>query len=510
MKFKMLWRSWVVVTLFLFSCIVSATNIDFAEKPRNDTHARVLFQFSDDAGNTASYLSDATQNQLQKAVSVYEFEGKHDSKVKLVAPAGDETMQLFVMGLGAPDKFGRAEAVAMGGKIAQLFTHKDVQKVDVIIRGLETELSHNELAATIAHGISLGSYRFNKYLEDATVPNNDYHIIVESDRDARSHYKKLQAVENGVFLARDLVNHNAQELNPVTFIESAQAALDGLDIKLDVFDAEEIKEMNMGLLYSVGQGSVTGSRLMIAHYEGSDDKPIALVGKGITFDTGGYNIKTHKSIAWMKGDMAGAAAVLGTVRALAEQEAKVNVIALMPLAENMVSEHATRPGDIITSMSGKSVEIVNTDAEGRLIMADAMWYAQEQYQPQVLLNIATLTGSKIRALGERYGALFSDDEALVTDLTDSGKAVNELLWRLPLAYGDMLKSTLADSANIGSGGPGASTAAMFLKQFVQEDMRWVSLDIAGNETVNSTKDETPAGATGYGVRLLTEWLTRQP
>jgi leucyl aminopeptidase len=173
----------------------------------------------------------------------------------------------------------------------------------------------------------------------------------------------------------------------------------------------------------------------------------------------------------------------------------------------MVSETALLPGDIITSMSGKSVEIVNTDAEGRLVMADAMWYAQEQYDPEIVLNIATLTGSKIRAIGDRYAAVFSDDEELITQLTASGKNVNEPIWRLPLAYGDMLKSTLADSTNIGSGGPGATTAQMFIKQFVQDETRWVSLDIAGNELANKTKNEVPAGGVGYGVRLLTEWLT---
>jgi leucyl aminopeptidase len=172
-----------------------------------------------------------------------------------------------------------------------------------------------------------------------------------------------------------------------------------------------------------------------------------------------------------------------------------------------VSETAQLPGDIIMSMSGKSVEIINTDAEGRLIMADAMWHVQEAYQPEIIVNMATLTGSKIGAVGLRYAALFSDDEELVTQLMSSGKAVNEDLWRLPLAYGDMLKSTLADTRNTGSGGPGATTAQMFLKQFVQEDTRWASIDIAGNEFTNSTKNEVPAGGVGYGVRLFVEWLS---
>lgn len=501
------WRPAMAVCAVLLSGVVHATNIVFSESTRSETYARVLFQFDDESGNVSNGISGSASAQLQQIIEISEFEGKSDSNVKFTAPPGEDTKQIVVIGLGDPSEFDRADAVALGGKIAQMFTHEDVQKVDVLLRGLETNIEHPMLAATIAHGISLGSYRFNKYLQEASTPNNDFHVVVASEGNARSQYAKLQAVEQGVFLARDLVNTNGGELTPVEFAEAAKSELEGLDIDVNVFNDQQIKDMNMGLLFAVGQGSITGSRLVVAHYKGSDDKPIALVGKGITFDSGGYNIKTHKSIAWMKGDMSGAAAVLGTIKALAEQKANVNVVALMPLAKNMVSEKSLLPGDIITSMSGKSVEILNTDAEGRLVMADAMWYAQEQYDPAILVNIATLTGSKIRAIGDRFAAIFSEDEELVKQLSTSGKMVNEQVWRLPLAYGDMLKSTLADTTNIGSGGPGATTAAMFLHQFVQEDTRWVSLDIAGNELAHKTKNEVPAGGVGYGVRLLTEWVT---
>jgi leucyl aminopeptidase len=507
MQMPKLWQPVVAVILLLTASHSQATRITFSESSRSDTFATVLFQFYDQSINSADNLDQTTQAQLAKAAELYTFKGKLESNMSVVASTTANTQQIVVIGLGYPEKLGRAEAVAVGGKIAQLFTRDQVQKIDIVVNELTSKMDAHQFATHIAHGVSLGSYRFNRYLQHATQPNNDYRIVVTSETAANQQYERLRAVENGVFLARDLVNTNGAELTPVTFIDQAKQALKGLDVELDIYSAKKIKQMNMGLLYAVGKGSVPGSRLIVARYQGSDDQPIALVGKGVTFDTGGYNIKTHKSIALMKGDMSGAAAVLGTVKALAEQKAKVNLIAVLPLAENMVSETALLPGDIIRSMSGKSVEIINTDAEGRLIMADDMWYVQQQYQPQIMLNIATLTGAKIRAVGTRFAALFSDDEQLINQLIRSGRLVNEPLWRLPLAYGDKLKSTLADTANVGSDGPGASTATMFLKQFVQQDTRWAHIDISGRELANTTNNEVPAGGVGYGVRLLVDWLS---
>jgi leucyl aminopeptidase len=210
----------------------------------------------------------------------------------------------------------------------------------------------------------------------------------------------------------------------------------------------------------------------------------------------------------MKSDMAGAAAALGTVKALALNEAKVNVVAVMGMAANMVSENSVAPGDVVRTAEGHSVEILNTDAEGRLVLSDALWYARKEFQPKVMVDIATLTGSKVRALGDRYAAVFSDDDALVESLTFAGKQVNENLWRLPLGYKDMLKSPIADFANIGSGGPGATTAATFLQQFVG-DTKWAHIDIAGNALASKDKNEVPKGGTGYSVRLLTQWIENQ-
>ncbi|GLP95596.1 leucyl aminopeptidase family protein [Paraferrimonas sedimenticola] len=501
-----LWQPVLALFVSALATGVNATSVSFENKVQGKSFARVVFQYADGSGNAPANLGKDSQQQLTTAKSVYDFSGKLGSTAKLVAPAGDDTMQVVVMGLGDSEQLDQAKAVSIGGKLAQLFAHKEIRNVDIVLKGLESKLPSQELAANIAHGVSLGSYRFNEYLPQATAPNNAYRLVLDEKKQASSLYSQLRAVESGVFLARDLVNLNGGDLTPVEFAQTAQDELSDLNVEVQVFSDEQIKAMKMGLLHAVGQGSVSGSRLVIAHYKGSNDKPIALVGKGVTFDTGGYNLKTNASIAAMKTDMAGAAAVLGTIKALAAQNAKVNVIGVMPLAHNMVSETALIPGDVLTSMAGKTVEIINTDAEGRLVMADAMWHVQQEYQPEILINIATLTGSKIRAVGNRYAGLFSDDMELVNQLTDSGSRVNEELWRLPLAYGDMLDSSIADTTNLGSGGPGASTAAMFLKLFVKEDTRWAHIDIAGNARVRKTKDETPVGANGFGVRLFVEWL----
>lgn len=293
-------------------------------------------------------------------------------------------------------------------------------------------------------------------------------------------------------------------MTTVDFANEAKK-LKKLGVKVKVLKPREIKKLGMNALEGVGRGSLEGSRLLVAHYKGSDDTPIAIVGKGITFDSGGYQIKTGESIVRMKSDMAGAAAALGTIKALAEMKAKVNVVAVMGMAANMVSEKSQAPGDVVRTAEGLSVEITHTDAEGRLVLIDAMWYARDKYQPGVLVDIATLTGGKYRALGTELGGLFSEDDALVKELTDASTAVNETLWRLPLGYKDKLKSPIADLRNTGTGGPSATTAATFLQQFAG-DTRWAHIDMAGNALASSGKGEVPVGGTGYGVRLLTEWI----
>ncbi len=296
-------------------------------------------------------------------------------------------------------------------------------------------------------------------------------------------------------------------MSPKDFVKDAKK-LKKLDVDIKVLEPKQIKKLGMNALEAVGRGSVDGSRLIIAHYKGSDNAPIAIAGKGITFDSGGIQIKTGDHITHMKSDMAGAAAALGTIKALALMEAKVNVVAVLGMAENMVSEKSFIPGDVLTTAEGLNVEITHTDAEGRLVLADSMWYARKYFEPSVLVDIATLTGGKYRALGTKWAGVFSDNEQLVAEFKSAGDIVNEPVWHLPLGYKEMLDSPIADLRNTGKGGPSGTTAATFLQQFVG-DTPWLHIDMAGNAIASSANGEVSVGGTGFGVRLLTEWVLNQ-
>ena len=338
--------------------------------------------------------------------------------------------------------------------------------------------------------------------------DNQLDVVVLSDADQQ----RFDALKSAADWTRKTINLGPAAIYPQTLCESAASFLSGLSpehVSYEIISGEDLLEQGWVGTFQVGKGSSQVPAMLQLDFNpsGNPDEPVAvaLVGKGITFDSGGYSIKTGPSIANMKGDMAGAAAALGTVKALALNEAKVNVVAVMGMAANMVSQYSIAPGDVLKTAEGLTVEVLNTDAEGRLVLSDALWYAREFYKPEIMVDLATLTGSKVRALGNRYAGLFSDDEELVTELTFAGKQVNENLWRLPLGYKDMLKTDIADLKNIGSGGPGATTAASFLQHFVG-DVRWAHLDIAGNGLSSKAKGEVPTGGTGFGVRLLSEWL----
>lgn len=263
------------------------------------------------------------------------------------------------------------------------------------------------MASLLAHGVSLRAHRFDHYHSEKR-SEKTFIFDVENAKQAQATYTPLTNIEQGVFLARDLTSEVPTEMTPVDFAKAAKA-LQKLGVEIKVLEPKEIKKLGMGALEAVGRGSEYGSRLVIAHYKGSKQAPIAIVGKGITFDSGGYSIKTGPSIARMKSDMAGAAAALGTIKALVLNKAKVNVVAIMGMAANMVSQTSIAPGDVVRTAEGLTVEVMNTDAQGRLVLSDALWYAREFYQPQIMVDLATLTGAKVRALGNRYAGLFSDD-----------------------------------------------------------------------------------------------------
>ncbi|TQF70694.1 leucyl aminopeptidase [Pseudoalteromonas luteoviolacea] len=479
-----------------------AADIQFTSKLQ-DAKSLVVFK-AEDQKASFKFLDKATRTQLSKAIKTENFEGKFGKTVEVIAPVSSDYARILVVGLGKEDELNASKMTKLGGNLHAKLEDKKSETVAISFESFEGEVNNSELAAQLAHGINLRDHTFEVYKKEPNTFNISYSIDVDSKRKAAKEYLTLEHIQSGVFLARDLTSEIASEMTPVDFANAAKQ-LEQYGVEVKVLEPAEIKELGMGALEAVGRGSAQGSRLVIAHYKGNNDTPIALVGKGITFDSGGYNVKTGKSIALMKVDMAGAAAVLGTVQAMAKAKADVNVVAVMPMAANMVSENSFAPGDVLRTAEGLSVEVLNTDAEGRLILSDALWYARQFYKPEIMVDLATLTGSKIRAVGNNYSAIFSEDDQLVKEFTLAGKTVNEQVWRLPLGYKDALKSDIADLTNIGSYGPGATTAATFLQQFVG-DTRWVHIDIAGNAISKKTKDEVPAGGTGYGVRILSEWL----
>ncbi|QDZ92193.1 leucyl aminopeptidase [Shewanella decolorationis] len=496
----------VMALACLNSLNANAETFSFDTRNSLNSDTLVLFQSADSTTYSLDFLPQSTQDQLNLAVADNSFSGKRGEILEILVPSEIDAKRVLLVGIGDAKTLTPGEINILGGNIAAKLETVPQATVRVLTQGLSNApLFGSELA----HGIELRSYRYTQFKASNRAEKN-YQIGVDDLSLNQKHHKNLQAIEAGVFLARDLTNAPAGIMYPESFANEARK-LKSLGVKVTVLEAKDIERLNLGALAAVGKGSERPPKLVVAHWPGSKEAPIALVGKGITFDSGGYNIKaTGTSIARMKSDMAGAATVLGTVKAMAIQKAPVNLVAIMPMAENMVSGHAMIPGDVIKTAQGLTVEVLNTDAEGRLVLADGLWYARENYRPSIIVDVATLTGSKVGALGSVYAGLFTDSEPLVQQLTFAGQQVGEKVWRLPLdqAYDDELKSTIADLKNTGKeGSAGASSAAMFLKRFAGEQP-WAHLDIAGNALTATDTAVVPAGATGYGVRLLSTWLTQ--
>jgi leucyl aminopeptidase len=487
------------LTALTCSSIVAAEKITFETSVSKTTDTLVVFHGKNQSNMIYKKYNKKANGQLDKAIAASNFTGNYGKFIEILAPNNLAYQRVVIVGTGEKT-LSKDKLTKLGANLSAKLEKKSISNITIAADDLDG--SNAETSALLAHGISLRAYSFDKYFKEKRQIKN-YYFDVKDGKAATKAYLPLSYIESGVFLARDLTNETGTEMTPVEFVEAAKT-LKKYGVKIKVLTPKELKKLNMNALEGVGRGSLHGARLIVAHYEGNNDTPIVLAGKGITFDTGGYNIKTRNMVL-QKKDMGGAATALGTVKALAMMKAKVNVVAVMGMAANMVSEKAILPGDVLLTAEGISVEVISTDAEGRLALSDAMWYARKNYNPEIMIDIATLTGSKIGAVGTEYGAIFSADDQLVQELTFAGKQVNENLWRLPLGYKDKLKSDIADLRNTGTGGPGATTAATFLQHFVG-DTKWAHLDIAGNALIKSAKDESPKGATGYGVRLLTEWI----
>jgi leucyl aminopeptidase len=410
---------------------------------------------------------------------------------------------VVAIGLGKASELGPEAAEAAGGAIAPAVSgdREACIAADMLEPGL---------AAQLGFGALLRAWRFDRYRtkeKEEDKPKLERLAIASGGAAAaKSAFAPLRAVADGVFLARELVSEPANVLHPVEFAERCRG-LERLGVEVEILGPKEMKRLGFGALLGVAQGSAHEARMVVMQWKGAPKgkkaKPLALIGKGVTFDTGGISIKPAAGMEDMKWDMAGAGAVVGAMAALAGRKAKADVVGLVGLVENMPSGSAQRPGDVVKTYSGQTVEVINTDAEGRLVLADVMWYCQERFDPRGMVDLATLTGSIIIALGHEHAGLFSNDDDLAQRIAAAGAAVGEKCWRMPLgdAYDKQIKSEIADMKNVGGRPGGSITAAQFLQRFTN-GKPWAHLDIAGTAWSGKDGATVPKGATAFGVRLL--------
>jgi leucyl aminopeptidase len=371
-------------------------------------------------------------------------------------------------------------------------------------------------AARFAGAAAQRAWRHDAYrtrLSDKQKPTLADLTLVGAPAGAEEAWAAQSAVTDGMALTRQLVAEPPNLLYPETFVEQVRASVDGLGLEITTLDEAQMRELGMGALLGVSQGSVREARVLALRWQGAGegDPALALVGKGVTFDTGGISLKPGAGMEDMKWDMGGAGAVVGAMKAIAGRKAKANVVVVCGLVENMPDGNAQRPGDIVTTMSGQTVEVLNTDAEGRLVLADVITWTQKTFRPGTIVDLATLTGAMIIALGHEQGGLFCNDDGLADQLIAAGKATGDYLWRLPLgpAYDKLIDSPIADMKNIGGRAAGSITAAQFIKRFVDEGVRWAHLDVAGMVWADKPGPNFDKGATGYGVRLLDRLVADQ-
>ncbi|QPC87327.1 leucyl aminopeptidase [Mesorhizobium sp. NBSH29] len=445
---------------------------------------------------------------LDNAFRVAGFEGKSGTSAEILTPQGADCDRIVVLGLGKSTALTEHSWLKLGG-VAFSHARKSVE-ISIILDAAGVDAGASE-AASVASGILLRAYAFTKYktkkdeedtAEDRKPPH--FTILCADPTKTRKAFAEVQGVVDGVLLARDLVNEPANILGPVEFADHA-SALESLGVKVEILTDKDMKKLGMGALLGVAQGSPRPARMAVMSWNGgkAEEKPIAFIGKGVVFDTGGNSIKSASGMEDMKGDMGGAAAVTGLMHALAARKAKANVVGIIACVENSVDGHAQRPGDIVTSMSGQTIEVLNTDAEGRLILADALWYCNQRFEPKLMIDLATLTGAVMVALGQHHAGLFSNDDELATRLLTAGLATQEKLWRMPLGaeYDKLIDSKNADMKNIGGRYGGSITAAQFLQRFVK-DTPWAHLDIAGTAMGSPSSEFNQSWGSGFGVRLL--------
>jgi leucyl aminopeptidase len=469
----------------------------------------VLVVFCDDAmkfgAATLKGLGD-TAAVVKRAAAASSFKGKSASTLDILAPEGLKAGRLIVIGTGKADAIKETDVLKFGGVLAGKI--RGAEAVTVMAE-LPSGAMSAEQAAKLASGVLLRAYAFDRYKtkkkdDDDSHANVAVSIAVADVAAAKKAFASDENVVDGVILARNLVNEPPNVLFPVEFARRA-AELKKLGVEVDVLDIKAMEKLGMGALLGVSQGSTQPGRMVIMRWNGGKkgEQPVAFIGKGVTFDTGGISIKPSGAMEDMKGDMGGAACVVGLMHALAGRKAKLNVVGAIGIVENMPDGNAQRPGDIVTSMSGQTIEIINTDAEGRLVLADVLWYVKEKFKPKFMVDLATLTGAILVALGTEHAGLFSNNDELSERLYAVGQSTGEKVWRLPMGpeYDKMMDSQFADMKNAGARNGGSITAAQFLQRFVG-DTPWAHLDIAGTAMGAPKTEINQSWGSGYGVRLL--------
>ncbi len=464
-------------------------------------------------------LDSAAGGRLVKAIKAARFTGKPGQVVEALAVEGLAFDRVLVIGVGKADVVDGLAVERWAGHAVRRTLTSGAERLVLQPDGVGN-VARADAGAHAALGARLASYRFDAYrtkLKPEQTPSlKVVEVAMEGVAAAKARADIDAAVAEGVFFARDLVSEPANVLYPESFAERLRD-LETLGVEVDVLTPETMAKLGMGALLGVAQGSARPARLVSMKWNGAATKgvkPLALVGKGVTFDTGGISIKPSAGMDEMKGDMGGAAAVAGAMKALALRKARANVVGIVALVENMPGANSQRPGDIVHTMSGQTIEVLNTDAEGRLILADALWYAQDKFDPAAMIDLATLTGAVLVALGHEHAALFATDEEFAQAITTAATAEGEPVWRLPMtsAYDKLIDSPNADMKNIASRpGAGSIIGAQFLRRFIKDGLPWAHLDIAGTAWKPGPYEDplSPLWATGYGVRLLNRLIANK-
>lgn len=478
--------------------------IKFSAEPAGDAVAYLAHE--GDKGPELVATPDGGEAAIRRALAASSFKGGVGQVVEILAPDWSDAARVLVVGVGRKSAVNDLAWQKAAASLVKRVLTGGAKALSIV--GAPDRL----VAANLAFGARLAGYRFDTYrlnLKAEKKPTlTSVSVVTESAAGARSDYASLSAKAEGVELARDLVSEPPNVLHPESYAQRIQELAE-LGLEIEVLDVAAMTKLGMGSLLGVGQGSVRGSRLVVMKWMGAKDKkstPVALIGKGVTFDTGGISLKPGPGMQDMKGDMGGSAAVVGAMASIAKRKAKANVVGLVGLVENMPDGNAQRPGDIVKAAAGKTIEIQNTDAEGRLVLCDVLWYAQKKYNPKAMVDLATLTGAIIISLGNEHAGLFSNSDELSAKLAAAGKVEGEPVWRMPLGpgYDKQIDSEVADMKNIGAAGnAGSITAAQFLQRFVDEGRAWAHLDIAGTAWKPGNDNPLePTWATGWGVRIL--------